>query len=218
MEAHKISSWMAPDDIPIGQTWEEVIVEAISTSSAFLLLWSDKSQNSAQVKRELSLAASHGKLILPLRLDQVIPKGVFAYYLTNTHWHEIDCNHIEQCSLFIIENLLGALDPKARNTLAGPKSPLATQNARYNPGSNKQGKENTILDLDHLISIPRIQTGEEHTRIIKIEVGESTESLEVKIPARIKSGTRLRLRGKGNKCQRSGQRGDLYLVVHLVET
>lgn len=61
-----ISCWMAPDDISLGQTWEDAVADAIANTSAFVILWSGRSQSSLQVKRELSLAASQEKLIIPL--------------------------------------------------------------------------------------------------------------------------------------------------------
>lgn len=47
-----------------------------------------------------------------------------------------------------------------------------------------------------------------------IEAGERRE-LEVKIPAGVRSGQKLRLRGKGGKGQRGGEDGDLYLHIEL---
>lgn len=51
-----------------------------------LLIWSTDSQDSQQVKRELTLAASMNKVIIPFRIQDLKPEGTFAYYLTNTHW------------------------------------------------------------------------------------------------------------------------------------
>jgi curved DNA-binding protein len=47
-----------------------------------------------------------------------------------------------------------------------------------------------------------------------IDAGERRE-LEVKIPAGVRSGQKLRLRGKGGKGQRGGEDGDLYLHIEL---
>lgn len=86
LEAKGIRCWKAPDNILPGQIWEEAIAAALPASQCMLLIWSANSQDSLNVKRELSLAASLKKIIIPFRIDVVEPAGVFAYYLTNTHW------------------------------------------------------------------------------------------------------------------------------------
>lgn len=86
LERRGIRCWKAPDNILPGQTWEEAIALAITNVRGILLIWSTHSQNSKQVCRELSLAATSEKIIIPYRIELVHPAGTFAYYLTNTHW------------------------------------------------------------------------------------------------------------------------------------
>jgi hypothetical protein len=86
LEVKSIRTWKAPENILPGQIWEEAITEAISQCIVTLLVWSAESQSSVQVKRELTLAASLGKVIIPFRIEDIAPEGSFAYYLTNTHW------------------------------------------------------------------------------------------------------------------------------------
>jgi hypothetical protein len=86
LEQNSIQCWKAPESILPGQTWEEAIVDAIASAQVMALVWSSASQNSDQVKRELTLACSQGKLIVPIRIEDITPTGPFAYYLSNTHW------------------------------------------------------------------------------------------------------------------------------------
>lgn len=86
LEASSVRTWKAPDNIQPGQVWEEAITGAISACKIILLIWSADSQDSQQVKRELALAASLNKVVIPFRIQDVRPEGTFAYYLTNTHW------------------------------------------------------------------------------------------------------------------------------------
>lgn len=95
LEASSIRPWKAPDNILPGQVWEEAIARAISECKITLLVWSADSQNSQQVKRELALAASMNKVIIPLRIQDLKPEGTFAYYLTNTHWLDAFSNDEE---------------------------------------------------------------------------------------------------------------------------
>lgn len=112
LEARGIRCWKAPESIVPGQVWEEAIADAISASSCMLLIWSSESQNSRQVRRELTLAASREKIIVPFRIEEIEPSGVFAYYLANTHWMDAINSDIHdglERLAMQIKKLLGAL-------------------------------------------------------------------------------------------------------------
>jgi hypothetical protein len=86
LEARGIRCWIAPRDIDPGQDWAASIVEAIRGAQIMLLVFSRHANQSAQVKREVERAASSGKAILPLRIDDVLPEAALEYYLSTPHW------------------------------------------------------------------------------------------------------------------------------------
>jgi hypothetical protein len=86
LQNHGMGCWKAPEDIKAGMSWEEEIVEAITRCSVFILVWSKAAQRSEQTKRELALACSLEKVIIPFRIEDVSLEGTFAYYLTNKQW------------------------------------------------------------------------------------------------------------------------------------
>jgi hypothetical protein len=215
---HSISCWIAPDDISLGQTWEDAIADAIAVAPAFIILWSKYSQNSLHVKRELSLAASQDKAIIPLRLDDEVPRGAFAYYLTNKHWRLLTKKSIQRCCVSIKDQICSTGSLSLRNSLeddsgAGGPCSQATEPPATDSSQIKEG-----LDVTHTILVSPLQSKQGHTRILKIGIGEAGESLEVRVPAGIKNGTRLRLKGKGNQSGTSGLRGDLYLRIKIMDS
>lgn len=112
LEASSVRTWKAPDNILPGQVWEEAITGAISICKITLLIWSTDSQDSQQVKRELTLAASMNKVIIPFRIQDLKPEGTFAYYLTNTHWLDAFSQDAESGILEAVDRvnkILGAL-------------------------------------------------------------------------------------------------------------
>jgi hypothetical protein len=86
LETRGIRCWIAPRDVNPGQDWAASIVEAIRDARIMLLVFSRHANQSPQVKREVERAASSGKVLLPLRLDDVLPEAALAYYLGTPHW------------------------------------------------------------------------------------------------------------------------------------
>jgi len=105
LEASSVRTWKAPENIQPGQVWEEAITEAISICRITLLIWSTDSQDSQQVKRELALAASMDKIVIPLRIQNLRPEGAFAYYLTNTHWLDAFLQDQENALLEVVDRV-----------------------------------------------------------------------------------------------------------------
>ena len=69
------------------------------------------------------------------------------------------------------------------------------------------------LDLTYTIPIPSTEVSAETTKELSFQRDGKQEKLLVKIPARIRDGTLLRLRGRGKN--QGGKAGDLYLKIHL---
>jgi hypothetical protein len=86
LEARGIRCWIAPRDINPGQDWAASIVEAIRDAQIMLLVFSRHANQSPQVQREVERAANSGKVLLPLRLEDVLPEAALAYYLGTPHW------------------------------------------------------------------------------------------------------------------------------------
>ena len=84
-----ITVWKAPECIPPGVEWAAAIHAAIAQQQVFLLLWSDAAMDSAEVSKEIRLAASKGrKLLLPVRLTSAMPHGTQDYHLGGIQWLE----------------------------------------------------------------------------------------------------------------------------------
>jgi len=83
LETNGISCWMAPACIPGGSSYASEIPQAIRGCSVFVLILSQKAQDSKWVSREVDLAINEGKTILPFMLENCPLKDEFNFYLTN---------------------------------------------------------------------------------------------------------------------------------------
>jgi hypothetical protein len=86
LEKQGIRCWIAPRDVPPGQSWPAAIVEAISNSKVFVLVFSDGSNQSKQVVKEVGEAFDTGIPIVPLRIQDVKPSQEMGYYIKSIHW------------------------------------------------------------------------------------------------------------------------------------
>ncbi|QNO29203.1 TIR domain-containing protein [Sphingopyxis sp. OPL5] len=82
---HGVDCWIAPRDIGPGEAFDTAIMKAIRDSEGVLLLFCSQSDKSPHVKRELILADSAHKAIIPLRLEEIVPDDL-AYHLASAQW------------------------------------------------------------------------------------------------------------------------------------
>jgi hypothetical protein len=89
LQQRGIRVWKAPESISPGVEWAQAIHAGIAEQQVFLLLWSDAAMASAEVTKEITLAAcQHRRLLLPVRLTSAMPDGAQAYHLAGTQWLE----------------------------------------------------------------------------------------------------------------------------------
>ncbi|WP_108791349.1 TIR domain-containing protein [Erythrobacter sp. Alg231-14] len=80
-----ISGWMAPDDIGPGMAFDEAIVDQIKRSDAVILMLCERADQSRHVKRELMIGEDNKCPVFPLRLEDIIAKGL-TYWLQDYQW------------------------------------------------------------------------------------------------------------------------------------
>lgn len=86
LEANKIRCWIAPRDVGPGRTWSSAIVEAIAESAVMVVIFSNHSNGSPQVMREIERAVNKGVAIIPFRVENVVPSKDLEYFISSCHW------------------------------------------------------------------------------------------------------------------------------------
>jgi hypothetical protein len=132
LEGVGIRCWIAPRDVLPGRSYSGEITRAIQQSRAFILIFSQHSNNSEQVLREVQLAANSRLHIVQFRIDAVAPSDDLEYYLSGPHW--LDAvrppleNHLGQLKssiqALLALPLAGETDSSSpRPVIAPPSSP-----------------------------------------------------------------------------------------------
>jgi PKD repeat protein len=86
LESHAIKCWIAPRDILPGQPFAQAILNAISLSKIFILVFSSKANISPYIIREVDRAVKNGIPIIPFRIEDVKPVHDLEFYLSTPHW------------------------------------------------------------------------------------------------------------------------------------
>jgi pimeloyl-ACP methyl ester carboxylesterase len=85
LEASGMPCWIAPRDVRPGSQYAEAIVDAIDRCRLMVVIVSEHANASPHVSREVEHAASSGKAILPLRIEDVSPSKALGYFLSTAH-------------------------------------------------------------------------------------------------------------------------------------
>ncbi len=124
LEKQGIKCWISDRDGSPGEQYGKDIVSAIDRCSVLILMLSQGSNTSAWVAREAERAASKGKRIISLRLEEVVPSDQLQLFVSSTNWVD--------AWKFTEEQLLAKLLPVFRvkelsQSSAKPQQAAATQ-------------------------------------------------------------------------------------------
>lgn len=86
LEARGYGCWIAPRDIHPGREWGAAIVEGIAACRIFVLIFSNNANESPQVRREVERAVHHELVIVPFRIEDVVPARSLEYFMSVPHW------------------------------------------------------------------------------------------------------------------------------------
>lgn len=92
LEENGLSCWYAPRNIQPGEEWAEAITNALRQCRMVVLIFTENSNTSVQVLREVSLSVDFRKNILPFKCDNAMPIGSMQYYLSTLHWLDASGN------------------------------------------------------------------------------------------------------------------------------
>ncbi len=75
-----------------GEDWREAIVEGLTNSDALVILFSEDCNASKQLKKELAIADTLDKEVIPILIEDTKPKGHYLYELAARNWLQIHPN------------------------------------------------------------------------------------------------------------------------------
>jgi hypothetical protein len=120
LEEHRIRCWIAPRDVVPGSEYAQSIVEAIAGTKLTVLVFSENSNLSPHVHRELERTASHGIPILPFRVQDVVPSPAVEYFISDAHWLDAVTPPMEKHLEYLVGTVRLLLDREAAKVAGTP--------------------------------------------------------------------------------------------------
>jgi hypothetical protein len=114
LEDHGISCWIAPRDLEPGSQWGGGIVRAIEDCAAVVVVFSANANASPQIAREMELAVSHRKPLIPVRIRDEKPTDDMQYFLGVSHWFNAFPEPVEDYLPAIVAAVRRRLDEESR--------------------------------------------------------------------------------------------------------
>ena len=96
LEARQIRCWIAPRDVPPGMEFPAAIIQGIEGSRVMVLVFSSHSNVSPHVLREITSAVNKGIIIVPFRIEEVLPSKSMEYLISVPHWLDAVTPPLEQ--------------------------------------------------------------------------------------------------------------------------
>jgi Tol biopolymer transport system component len=85
LQAEGVEAWYDAQ-VGAGQDWRLATARALEASNIFVLLFTANAAQSSDIAKELAAATLEKKLIIPVRLENIAPKGAFLYELASRNW------------------------------------------------------------------------------------------------------------------------------------
>ena len=125
LEERGVDCWVAPRDVPAGGSYAESIINAIESASCFVLIYSQSSNVSSHVMREVERALKFGVNIVPVRFDDSTPSKSLDYLLATVHWLAIAPDARERSIATAAEQILAAVAKVQSTRPAGQTEKVA---------------------------------------------------------------------------------------------
>jgi TPR repeat protein len=119
LESRGIRCWISSRDLHPGQEWMDEIPRALSSVRVVVLILSSSANSSWHVSREVQMAVESGRAIIPLRIEDIRPRGALEYCIGQTHWLDALTPPLERHLEILAEKVAGLIDVERHPILAG---------------------------------------------------------------------------------------------------
>jgi TPR repeat protein len=89
LENRGLTCWVYSRNIQPGQNFQEQIVRAIRAAKIMVLVFTANANSANEIKKELAIASQNNLVVVPVRIEDVIPNEAFAYEFATRQWIDL---------------------------------------------------------------------------------------------------------------------------------
>ena len=162
LEASGVGCWIAPRDPVPGIPYGQQLVSAIAAARIVLLVFSSHANESRAVLGELELASSRGKIILPVRTENITPSPSLEFYVRPIHWLDAATRTFDDVLPELIADVQRLVEPAQPAALPEdlqlPRAATPAQNNLPLQLTSFVGRERTVAEIEQLLRANRLVT------------------------------------------------------------
>lgn len=148
LEENGFTCWMAPASIPGGSSYADEIENAIINCSVFVLILSQKAQESKWVKKELDVALNKEKIILPFMIENCQLQKAFNYYLTDVQRYNAYISKVKA-----MDEMVARINAVLNNPISQVRYNEQIEECVSIPKSNKHRIRSLALFIPYLMGL-----------------------------------------------------------------
>jgi len=144
LEAVGIRCWIAPRDISPHEARSSAISSAIPKCRIMVLVFSASSNASEDIGREIILAANNKLIIIPFKIENVVPEPGKQYYLARTHWLEAMNPPTREQIQSLVKIVTSIIPVPEKSWIVPPPPPAPKKEAEQDELPASTGKQKSI--------------------------------------------------------------------------
>ncbi|MEO0785551.1 MAG: toll/interleukin-1 receptor domain-containing protein [Pseudomonadota bacterium] len=146
LESRGVRVWW-DQKIEGGEDWRDAIVAGLESAHALVILFSSECNESKQLKKEMAIADTLDKLVIPVLIEDTKPKGHFLYELAARNWIQVFPNPESRAS-DLADRLARELDHLQ------PQAPPAAPQVNQAPAGAASPAPETYSDTPAAVTPP----------------------------------------------------------------
>jgi tetratricopeptide (TPR) repeat protein len=133
IEARGYACWISSRDVGPGENFQGEIVRAIRDAGLMVLVFSANANNSSEITKEIALASQNRLLVIPVRIEDVLPSEELSYEFATRQWIDV-FGDWERAIQQLLAQIAKVLPPESVTAKASAEIAAAhAQGARVEP-------------------------------------------------------------------------------------
>jgi hypothetical protein len=89
LESRGLRCWFSARDVDPGENFQQSIHRAIRAAKVMVMVFTQNANTSPEINKEIALAGQYQLVVIPVRVEDVLPNDALAYELATRQWIDL---------------------------------------------------------------------------------------------------------------------------------